>query len=166
MSKGNRESLEAQAVLEIRRHQNGVDAVDEAAAERLGLNRTDMRCLDIVEQNGAITAGQLAAAMGLSPGAVTTMLDRMEAVGYLRRVRDQDDRRKIMVELTPLAQARTWEIYGPLAKWGTSELGRLSETQLSFLLDFMRKGAVFLHEYAAKLRALPAPAARKTRAPK
>jgi DNA-binding MarR family transcriptional regulator len=155
MSKEKRRALVAALGMEFRKHQNATDTLDEAAVEILGINRTDGRCLDIIQQNGAMTAGQLAEATALSPGAVTTILDRMEAAGYLQRVRGQADRRKIMVELTPEAARRIWDIWGPVARWSESELGRYSEAELTFVLDFLRRGRAFIEEYAAKLRARP-----------
>jgi DNA-binding MarR family transcriptional regulator len=152
MSKEKRRALVAALSLEFRKHQNASDALDDAAVEILGINRTDGRCLDIIQQNGAMTAGQLAGATGLSPGAVTTILDRMEAAGYLQRVRGQEDRRKIMVELTPEASRRIWEIWGPLARWSETELGRYSEAELNFVMDFLRRGRAFVEEYVVKLR--------------
>jgi DNA-binding MarR family transcriptional regulator len=161
MSKEKRRALVAALGMEFRKHQNATDAMDDVAVELLGINRTDGRCLDIIQQNGAMTAGQLAAATGLSPGAVTTILDRMEAAGYLQRVRGEEDRRKIMVELTPEATQRTWEIWGPVARWSENELGRYSESELNLVLDFLRRGRAYIEDYATKLRTrspLPAPA--------
>jgi|tagenome__1003787_1003787.scaffolds.fasta_scaffold19611589_2 DNA-binding MarR family transcriptional regulator len=170
MSKEKRRALVAALGMEFRKHQNATEGLDDAAVEILGINRTDGRCLDIIQQNGAMTAGQLAEATALSPGAVTTILDRMEAAGYLQRVRGQADRRKIMVELTPEAARRTWEIWGPVARWSENELGRYSEAELTFVLDFLQRGRAFIEEYAAKLRARPPgptaptrPAGRKRR---
>jgi DNA-binding MarR family transcriptional regulator len=155
MSKEKRRALMAALALEFRKQQNATEAIDEAAVEILGINRTDGRCLDIIQQNGAMTAGQLAGATGLSPGAVTTILDRMESAGYLQRVRGQEDRRKIMVELTPEAARRAWEIWGPIARWSENELGRYTDAELSFVLEFLRRGRSFIEEYATKLRARP-----------
>ncbi|MGH3128797.1 MAG: MarR family transcriptional regulator [Gaiellaceae bacterium] len=70
------------------------------------MNRTDLRCLNIIENNGAMTAGRLAELSGLTTAAVTSVLDRLERAGYARRVRDQPDRRQVMVEVTPLLAER------------------------------------------------------------
>jgi DNA-binding MarR family transcriptional regulator len=164
MSKEKRRALVAALGMEFRKQQNTTEALDDVAVEILGINRTDGRCLDIIQQNGALTAGQLAEATGLSPGAVTTILDRMEQAGYLQRVRGQEDRRKIMVELTPEAARRTWEIWGPIARWSENELSRYSEAELDFVLEFLRRGRAFMEEYVTKLRAR-APLAPSSGAP-
>ncbi|MEO6084130.1 MAG: MarR family transcriptional regulator [Umezawaea sp.] len=71
-------------------------------AERMGLSSTDEKCLDLaMRAEGALTAGRIAELSGLSTGAVTGVIDRLERAGYVRRVRDPHDRRKVLVEITP-----------------------------------------------------------------
>jgi DNA-binding MarR family transcriptional regulator len=82
-------------------HQVASDIFDDAIANFLGVNRTDARCLDLVGREGRITAGRLAESSGLTTGAVTIVIDRLSSAGYVRRVRDPDDRRKVYVEMTP-----------------------------------------------------------------
>ena len=82
------------------------DIADQVMADDLGLNRTDTRCLDIIERLDGVSAGRLASEAGLSTGAVTTVLDRLERAGYARRVQDPGDRRRVLVELTPAGAAR------------------------------------------------------------
>ena len=66
--------------------------LDEAAAEYMGINHTDGRAIDVIDQHGRITAGELARELRLSTGAVTTLVDRLERAGFARRVRDDADR--------------------------------------------------------------------------
>lgn len=76
-------------------------------AERMGLSGTDHKALDLVMQAGEpLTAGRIAGLTGLSTGAVTGVIDRLEKVGLVRRVRDGQDRRKVLVEVVPDAAAR------------------------------------------------------------
>ena len=77
------------------------DAFDNLAAERLGVNETDLHCLNIIENSGGLTAGELAAQAGLTNGAVTGVIDRLEKAGFARRVPDPADRRRVNVEVTP-----------------------------------------------------------------
>ena len=70
------------------------DIADQAVADYLGINRTDARCLDIIGRLGGVSAGRLARESGLSTGAVTTVLDRLERAGYARRTSDPGDRRR------------------------------------------------------------------------
>src|SRR4051794_41816746 len=75
-------------LLEVRRSQNATDRYDQAVADAIGLNRTDMRCLDIIEMESLVTAGRLAELSGLTTGAITTVIDRLEERGMARRGRD------------------------------------------------------------------------------
>ena len=91
----------------VQAYQDATDEVDEATGRMLRLNRTDMRCLSVLGQAGAMSASELAAATGLTRGAMTTALDRIEAAGYARRVWDQQDRRSVRVEMTGRARSRS-----------------------------------------------------------
>ena len=153
MSRGiDREELIRDLNVEVRRYQNAQDAFDDAAAERLGINRTDQRCMDILDLNGQMTAGQLAAESGLSTGAVTTLLDRLERAGYVRRVRDTVDRRRVLVELTDEARKRAWEIWGPIAAEANEGWGNVSDEQLLFLRDFLVGSQEFLARHLERIK--------------
>src|SRR5262249_434051 len=93
----SREELTGRFSLAIRASQNVSEAFDEHVAARLGINRTDMRALDILDQRGPISAGELAEAMHLSSGAITTLVDRLERAGWARRRRDSDGRPRVLV---------------------------------------------------------------------
>ncbi|MEC3978570.1 MarR family winged helix-turn-helix transcriptional regulator [Amycolatopsis sp. H20-H5] len=76
-------------------------------AEQMGLSFTDHKALDLVGQaGGPLTAGRIAELTGLSTGAVTGVIDRLEKAGMVRRVRDTEDRRKVLVEVVPEAMTR------------------------------------------------------------
>ncbi|KAA2262946.1 MarR family transcriptional regulator [Solihabitans fulvus] len=69
-------------------------------AEQMGLSGTDHKCLDLAMRSPEpLTAGQIAERSGLSTGAVTGVIDRLERAGFVRRVRDPHDRRKVLVEV-------------------------------------------------------------------
>jgi DNA-binding MarR family transcriptional regulator len=124
-----------------RRYQQGTDALDQAASELFGINRTDARCIDIVLQRGRLSAGELAVAAGLSPGAVTTALDRLERAGYARRVRDPDDRRRVLVAPTERVAELAETVYGPLRVSGAALMERFSDRQLKAITEFLEGGA-------------------------
>jgi DNA-binding MarR family transcriptional regulator len=76
-------------------------------AEQMGLSATDHKCLDLASRaEGPLTAGRIAELSGLSTGAVTGVIDRLERAGYVRRLRDPHDRRKVLVEVAPLNEAK------------------------------------------------------------
>jgi DNA-binding MarR family transcriptional regulator len=137
----NKAELIGELALAFRQDQNRGQAFDELVAERLGINLTDLRCIDIVEQHGGITAGELAEAAHLTTGAVTAVLDRLERAGYAQRVRDQTDRRRVRVELTESAQQAAGALYGPLAEGFNALMDRYTADQLEIVLDLLRRGA-------------------------
>jgi DNA-binding MarR family transcriptional regulator len=137
---------------EIRRSQNRSDAYDESVCEALGINRTDGRCLDILEQDGPLTAGRLAELAGLTTGAMTTVLDRLERAGYARRVRDADDRRRVQVELTPEARRAFGPYYEPMVALSDELYSRYSDDQLRVVLDFLQTGALLFERALPRLQ--------------
>jgi DNA-binding MarR family transcriptional regulator len=96
----DRQDLLEGVVAAVRANQLAQDLFDDAVAELAGLNRTDYRCLDVLDQRGRLTAGQIAEALSMSPGAITAVVDRLERRGLVRRIRDDHDRRRVMVEMT------------------------------------------------------------------
>lgn len=145
------ESLVRQASSEIRRYQTAVDRFDEAATRLLGINRTDARCLDVLDQRGPLSAGELARECGLTTGAMTTLLDRMEDLGYLRRAAHPTDRRRVMVELTAKARRRAEQIYGPVGAEGRELLACLSDRQLELIRDVMVTARELLERHTERV---------------
>lgn len=128
-------------------------ALDARAAERLGLSLTDLTCLNVVEREGGVTAGRLATASGLTTGAVTAVIDRLERAGYARRVRDPQDRRKVNVEVTPAFYARAEEIWGPVAAdWERRLADRFTADQLVTIAGFLDQATDLAARHSERLR--------------
>jgi len=136
---------------EVRRSQAATDRFDQSVADALGMNRTDMRCLDVLEREGSVTAGRLAEATGLTSGAMTTALDRLERAGYARRVRDASDRRRVLVEVTAKAAIDVGRFYAEHSAVGERLYQRYNEKQLELLLGFVREGREFNEQHAARV---------------
>jgi DNA-binding MarR family transcriptional regulator len=155
-SRKAKDALIQEVGLEIRAQHNQVDEFDDAAAERMGINRTDLRCLDILGRHEllgeAMTAGRLADAAGLTTGAVTALLDRLARAGYVRRVNDPADRRRVIVELTPKAHRRSMEIWGPVAEDAGAMLDRFTVQELTLIRDFLRRGSEMNAEHLARVK--------------
>jgi DNA-binding MarR family transcriptional regulator len=149
----SRDELLDELIAEVRRSQVATDMVDQAAADLMGVNRTDARCLDVLDQRGRLTAGQLAEASGLTTGAVTAMLDRLERGGFVRRLRDKEDRRRVLVEITPEARRKGHEMYRPHAEKWPLIAERYSDEDIALLLEFTRIGREMNEELAAQLHA-------------
>ena len=113
--KSNKSEKIGELIREFRVSGNLDDAFDNLAAQRLGVNETDLHCLNIIENAGGVTAGELAAESGLTTGAVTGVIDRLERKEFARRVSDPSDRRRVKVEVTKAFYARADKIWGPVA---------------------------------------------------
>lgn len=154
MSRDKKQELVDELLHLARAHEAANDAFDEVAREKLGINRTDLRCLNIIDNSGPMTAGRLAELSGLTTAAVTSVLDRLELAGYARRVRDQPDRRQVMVEVTPLLAERATPIWGPLGEEARSTLSRMSAEELRALIDFYRLGIELNERHIERVRHL------------
>jgi DNA-binding MarR family transcriptional regulator len=117
---------------------NQDSAFENLAADRLGVNRTDLHCLNAIENAGGLTAGELADAVGLTSGAVTGVIDRLERAGFARRVPDPADRRRVKVEVTPEFYARAERIWGPVAAdWEKSLASHFTAAELTRVTEFL-----------------------------
>ena len=150
MSRDKRQVFD-ELIGEVRRSQSATDRFDQAVADALGLNRTDMRCLDTIDREGPVPAGRLAEATGLTSGAITTVLDRLERAGYARRVRDAGDRRRVLVELTPQTREHMYEFFEPHIALSERLYARYTQEQLELLLEFVRAGREFNEGHAAEI---------------
>lgn len=132
-------------------YQRATDGFDDAVSRAMGLNLTDLRCLDWLSE-GPLSAGELSAATGLSSAATTTLLDRLEDKGYVTRRRDPEDRRKVIAELTPPGRDRIAGYYGPLAQEGVRLMGRLTDDELAMILDFLTDARSVVEAAEKKIR--------------
>ncbi|MDI3402360.1 MarR family winged helix-turn-helix transcriptional regulator [Streptomyces cavernicola] len=139
----------------LRLLQRSTDAFDEAAAARLGLNRTDLRCLDLILAEESLSAGALTAAAKLSPAATTTAIDRLERAGYVTRTRDAANRRRVLVTATEQARTAEREVYGPLAEAGAQALRRYTKDQLALITGFLATACRVQEEQSARISELP-----------
>ena len=129
---------------ELRLFGTEIDALDARAAERFALNRSDLRCLDVLSHSGAMSPTALANAVGMSTGGLSISLGRLERAGYVRRTMDRKDRRRVSVELTRKAQRIEQQIFGPLLDEVAELLQGYSEAELTVICEFLRRvrGAV------------------------
>jgi DNA-binding MarR family transcriptional regulator len=155
LSRKRKRKLIDELISEFRVSGNQDSAFDNLAAERLGVNRTDLHCLNIIQNTGGLTAGELAAEAGLTSGAVTGVIDRLERVGFARRVSDPEDRRRVKVEVTPRFYSQADRIWGPLKADWESRLGeRFTAEQLERVTDFLRATNEVGRKHLERLRKL------------
>jgi DNA-binding MarR family transcriptional regulator len=112
----------------------------QAVADRLGLHVTDLRCLNVLAQDGPLTAGELGQRIGLgTTGAVTRMVDRLERAGYVHREVDAGDRRRVIIQPARERLATIAPLYaGMAAAWGEL-LSTYSDKQLGLFLDLFER---------------------------
>src|ERR1700728_909152 len=101
MSTGNRRALHTELVGQIRRFIAGAILFNQKVADHVGLHLTDMQCVNLLDLLGPVTPGRLAECTGLTTGGVTVMLDRLEKAGVVKRERNPNDRRSVLVRVNP-----------------------------------------------------------------
>jgi DNA-binding MarR family transcriptional regulator len=128
----------------------------QAVADVLGLHITDHKCLDIIYRFGAMPAGRLAELTGLTTGAVTGIIDRLEKAGYVRRANDPKDRRRTIVEPTrnKKLEKKLETIFTPLGERMHTLMSSYSDSELAFLLDATTEFLEQTREESKKLRSL------------
>jgi DNA-binding MarR family transcriptional regulator len=124
----------------------------QAVADELGVHTTDIETLDLLHLLGPMTAGHLSEVTGLSTGATTRLIDRLERQGFARRTTDQSDRRRVVVEATTDNTERVLPLFAAMGKrlgelWASYDAG-----ELAVVLDFMKKTNAILAEENARLR--------------
>jgi DNA-binding MarR family transcriptional regulator len=145
--------------LELDELRRAGDQLDEAVALQFGLNRTDLRCLGILYRRGRVTAGELAEESGLTPGAITTVLDRLEKGGYANRVADPADRRRVLVVSTVATREIGARIQGEVELASRRLLEGREAAELTCILDFLRGTRSVYEAQIAALTAEGAPGA-------
>lgn len=141
-------------LLEFRTSGNLDNAFDALAARKLGVNMTDLHCLNILESRSGLTAGELALEAGLTSGAVTGVIDRLERAGYVRRAADPGDRRKVKVEVTSAFYELADEIWSPLKRnWDEVLARRFTAHQLDDVITFLRATNDLTRMHLERLRA-------------
>jgi DNA-binding MarR family transcriptional regulator len=128
----------------------------QSVADVLGLHITDHKCLDLIYRFGAMPAGRLAELTGLTTGAVTGIIDRLEEAGYVRRTNDPEDRRRTIVEPTrnKKLEKRLEAIFIPLRDRMHNLLSLYSDSELVFLLDATTEMIKQTREESRRLRIL------------
>jgi DNA-binding MarR family transcriptional regulator len=113
--------------------------ISDLVATRVGLNSTDLECLDLLYLAGSSTAGQLSAHTGLTTGATTAAIDRLERAGFVRRRRDPQDRRVVLVEFVESSVRLVEPMYQPLIEFMARVNRRYSDEELATVVDYLSR---------------------------
>jgi len=141
----------------VQLYQDATDTFDDAACALLGLNRTDLKCLSVIAQRGPVAVGEIGKAAGLTRGAMTTALDRIEHAGYARRLRDPDDRRGVLVELTDKARNAIDAIWGEYVRNAESFYSGYSMIELKAILRYLQEGRSAQEANTKRVKSLRSP---------
>jgi DNA-binding MarR family transcriptional regulator len=136
----------------MRRLTNQITFYSEAVAARLGMHPTDLDCLSAIALEDDVTAGRLAEITGLTTGAVTGVIDRLERAGYVKRVPDPNDRRRVVVEPIPEALTQTGAAFAPMLESSAAMLARYNTDELAMLTDYVTRSVPILREETLRLR--------------
>ena len=137
----------------LRRYSTATVLFHHAVAERLGLGPTDHKCLDLLLERGPLTGSQLAAITGLTTGAITGVVARLERAGYVQRKPDPDDGRKQLLIPAPERLAEVAEIFASALPRPDSVLDGFDTDQLAVIAEFLTRAADYSRDRAATLRA-------------
>ncbi|WP_289142020.1 MarR family transcriptional regulator [uncultured Brevibacillus sp.] len=129
-----------QALLqELRQNSARAVMLHELVSEKLGLNATDHKCLDFLNRTGPVTAGQLAQLTGLTTGAVTSVIDRLEKAGYVVRDKDPNDRRRVVVKASPENAAQIAPLFESVMQATIQIMSQYDEQETLLILGFMKQ---------------------------
>ena len=140
----------------IQIYQAAVADFGREMARLLGVNETDLRCLELLLDVDELTPGDLAAALGLTTGGVTAMLDRLERLDLLTRDPHPSDRRRSLVRITQEAARCCVELLSPLIEEGRVVLtARFDASQLTLVTEFLSASTRTQTRYVEQLRHMP-----------
>ncbi|MGZ7442552.1 MarR family transcriptional regulator [Paenibacillus sp. TH7-28] len=148
----NLTTLQREIVLELR--ENGTRAVmlHQTISEKIGLNATDHKCLDYLLKAGPVTAGRLAELTGLTTGAVTSVIDRLEQAGFATRDKDPNDRRKVLVKAVSEKAELISSLFVSVLKATQEIAARYNEQESRIILDFLKQCNAMTLEEMDKLK--------------
>jgi len=138
-SSSSKKSTVSALVHQLRHFIAGVILYNQRLAEQLGMNPTDMQCIHLLELQGPLTPGRLAEFTGLTTGGVTVVLDRLEKAGLVRRERNPQDRRSVVIHLQPETLSHIAVHYASINEQLGAFLAVYPERDLKTVLDFLTK---------------------------
>ena len=148
-----RADLELAFATAMRRTGSLMQLMNQAAADRIGINATDLNCLNILSFSGHMTAGELARATGLTTASITGVVDRLEQAGYVSRERDPNDRRRVVVTLSlDQAMRNVASVFLPIMRDWRELAARYSDDELRVIVDFYARMEQVFRNHLIRLR--------------
>jgi DNA-binding MarR family transcriptional regulator len=150
-SQEGKQVLAGRLMLALRRSSAAGVLHGQTIARRVGVNSSDLECLDLILMSGPSTAGEIARHTGLTSGAVTGLIDRLERLGLVERTADPADRRKVLVRVREDRIGPIAQLYAPLEKAMQSLLAGYSKEELKLLIDFAEQSGDLLQARVSEL---------------
>jgi DNA-binding MarR family transcriptional regulator len=151
---GRRERIE-QLLREVRLMSSFDALFSQAIAERLGMHSTDIETMDLLNTLGPMTPGELSKRTGLTSGATTRLIDRLERAGYVRRKPEPLDRRCVIIEPVEENLGELGALFEPLAQGMTELWAQFNDEELDIIIRFARQSNIVTAEVNARLRGSP-----------
>lgn len=155
MADKSRKQLEMTVALSVREYSIGSVLFRHAVGDRLGINVTDMECLGILFFKGIATPSELSHYTGLSSGATTAMLDRLEKSGLIKRQPNPQDRRGTYIVIVKKAAKRVEPLFVSARHAQNNLMAGYSEQELALLADFFQRSNQIWEQERAKLKNIP-----------
>jgi DNA-binding MarR family transcriptional regulator len=148
-----RADLELAFATAMRRTGSLMQLMGQAAADRIGINATDLNCLNILSFSGHMTAGELARATGLTTASITGVIDRLEEAGYVSRERDPHDRRRVVVTLAlDKAMRNVASVFLPIMRDWRELASGYTDDELRLIVDFYGQMEQVFRNHLVRLR--------------
>src|SRR5215831_12442004 len=151
-----RADLEVAFAAGLRRTGALMQLMGTAAADKIGINATDLNCLNVLSFSGRMTAGELAKATGLTTASITGVVDRLEEAGFVTRERDPHDRRRVVVQIDlDRAMKDVAMVFVPMLRAWREMASRYSDDELRLIVDFYARMEQVLRDHIVRLRGAP-----------
>jgi DNA-binding MarR family transcriptional regulator len=131
---------------------NTISQLNRLIADRMGVTASDLDCLHVLRLHGPATAAELAVRVGLTPGSVSRMIDRLDAAGCVVRTDDPEDRRRVLIEANNDGLDRIGDYYAGLTARSHDDLAVFDDEELSVLLRFVERSQISAAAELARLR--------------
>lgn len=149
-----RRLLEQEFILALRKASSIMQLLGQAAAERIGINPTDLNCLNIITLSGPMTAGELARATGLTTASITGVLDRLEESRFVRRERDTGDRRRVVIRISAERGFHdVAPVFAPVIAAFRDAARQYTDAELGLIVGFQHRLEQLMRDGLAELRA-------------
>ncbi len=148
----SRDELIAALMFASREYSTAAVMFHNAVAQRFGLSVSDLKTLDILQRRGALTAGEIAVHTSLATASVTSLIDRLQKKGLIRRVHDQGDRRRVVVKLTPKLEETIAPLFKSLNRRMLTRFKSYNDGEVALIRGFLTQGAEEMRAEAALLK--------------